>query len=287
MKKSLDASVGLVLTLNFAFIWIIPIAGMGMTWKYLGVRHMLLPIYEFLDSQKFIRKFAGNYIYMKEKHCDYFLPSVFLILSTFASLTTVFYWQLKYKELPWWLIAVYYCSWVGIGGRTMGAAYSLAHREGHSSWMYRKWIRQHIGNFFENVVGLFYGNVPWNFTTSHVFIHHATQGAMGDTFYLWDFDRTSLFDFLLYVARVFPHCTGSSSVEYFKATGRIEKAELLQQGQIIFVLVGLVILAVTQSLHFTWWIYIEPFLGMNFFLALINVGFHGNRNLRQFIDTTI
>jgi len=28
-----------------------------------------------------------------------------------------------------WLIYAYYFSWVGIGGRIMGAAYALAHKE--------------------------------------------------------------------------------------------------------------------------------------------------------------
>jgi hypothetical protein len=263
---------------------------MGMTWGA-GLKNIFLPVYEWMDS-KTLRKFAEDHIYTKEKHCDYCLISLLLIVNTVATLCTVFYYQLRFKELPYWLIAAYYCSWVGVGGRTMGAAYTLAHREGHSSWMYKTWIKQYIGNFFENYLGLFYGNIPWNFTTSHVFIHHKLAGSMGDTFYLWDLDRTRVSNFLLYISRVFPHLTGTSSIKHFMQTAQPQRAGLLREGQWIFTIVGLAILGITRSAHFTFWIYLQPFLGMNFFLALINIGFHGfleldeQGNHNPFVDST-
>jgi hypothetical protein len=74
--------------------------------------------------------------------------------------------------------------------------------------LYRKWFRVTVGHFFENTLGVFYGNVPWNFTTSHICMHHKLDGAIGDSFYEWDIDRSSLSDFMLYVHRVFLHMIG-------------------------------------------------------------------------------
>ena len=91
------------------------------------------------------------------------------------------------------------CSWVGVGGRIMGAAYALAHKEGHNFALYKKPLRGVFGNFFENWLGMFYGIIPYSFTTSHVSIHHRLDGGLGDTFYQWDLNRASLSDFCLYV----------------------------------------------------------------------------------------
>ena len=61
---------------------------------------------------------------------------------------------------------------------------SIAYK-GHNHNLYQRWIRESIGHLFENWLGVFFGNVPWNFTTSHIFIHHRLDGGCGDTFYEW------------------------------------------------------------------------------------------------------
>ena len=122
---------------------------------------------------------------------------------------------------------------------------------------------------------MFFGNVPWNFTTSHNYIHHRLDGGMGDTFYEWDFDRSSLSDFMLYVHRIFLHMVGYSSVKFFLANGMKSKAEVLQGGMKTYWLVTFAILAITRSPSFVFWVILEPLLCMSYFLALINIGFHG------------
>jgi hypothetical protein len=101
---------------------------MGQLWKW-GLKYILLPIYDAIDQNTAVRAFAKEYIYTKPEHSDFFAISVLLILNAIVSLGAVFYYQLKYSYLPAWLIAAYYCSWVGVGGRIMGAAYALAHKE--------------------------------------------------------------------------------------------------------------------------------------------------------------
>jgi hypothetical protein len=263
------------MSLNFALIWAVPIAGMGALWGKAHFKTVLEPVYKLLDDSRLLRWIAKKYVYTKPEHSDYFATSILLTMSSFISLGTVFYWQLAKGDLPYWMIFAYYCSWVGIGGRIMGAAYTLAHREGHSLWMYKPWIRNTFGNFFENGLGVFFGNVPYNFTTSHVFIHHRLDGAIGDSFYEWDLDRTSLWDFSLYISRIFSHMMGISSYRFFKANGQDARASLLRKGQWTYFLVGLAILALTRSAHFTFWIYLQPFMCMTYFLAFINIGFHG------------
>jgi len=141
--------------------------------------------------------------------------------------------------------------------------------------LYKPLIRDYIGHPFENLLGVFFGNVPHNFSTSHISIHHKTNGGVGDSFYLWDFDRSSLGDFMLYVYRVLFHMTGIYSVHFYRANKRHDKADLLWSGMQKYVFVGVLILAITRSVSFLFWFYLEPFFCMTYFLALINIGFHG------------
>jgi len=157
----------------------------------------------------------------------------------------------------------------------MGGAYALAHKEGHNHTLYKKWIRDTVGHPFENILGVLVGNVPWNFTTSHIFIHHRLDGGIGDTFYLWDLDRSSLSDFLLYLYRVTLHMSGVSSLKFFEEHGHKAKAALLRKGVISYVVVNLVMTAITRSPSFVFWVLLQPFICMSYFLALLNIGFHG------------
>ena len=147
--------------------------------------------------------------------------------------------------------------------------------QGHFYGLYQKWVRESVGNFFENWLGIFFGNVPYNFTTSHVYIHHRLDGGIGDTFYEWDFDRTNLSEFMLYVHRIFLHMVGYSSIKFFLAHGQKSRADVLMKGVKIYWGATFAILAITRSPAFVFWIILEPLFCMTYFLALINIGFHG------------
>lgn len=262
------------MSLNFVLFWSMPIAIQGILYKHCLV-HVLKPLYDIMDQNKLLRGFAENYIYTNPKHADFFAISMLLVVNYSIAIGFVFYWQLSRGELPYWLIAAYYFAWVGVGGRMMGGAYAMAHKEGHCHTMYKRWIRDTFGHVFENVLGILVGNVPWNFTTSHVFIHHRLDGGLGDTFYLWDLDRSSLSDFMLYIHRIFLHMTGYSSLKFFDAHGHKAKSALLRKGIYTYVIVGLVMFVITRSPSFIFWIYLQPFICMTYFLALLNIGFHG------------
>jgi hypothetical protein len=141
--------------------------------------------------------------------------------------------------------------------------------------MYKKWIRNNVGHFFENWLGMFFGNIPNNFTTSHVFIHHRLDGGPGDTFYEWDLDRTNLSEFMLYIYRISKHMVGISSLNSFLFYGQHTKYDKLYKGVVTYLLTGGSILAVTRSFSFVFWIYLQPLMCMTYFLAMLNYGFHG------------
>lgn len=119
---------GVLMSINFVVFWLIPIMGMGAIYKQC-LKPYLQPLYLMMDKNYYLRLFASNYIYTKPEHADFISMSILLIINCSISIPTMFYTQLKYGYLPWWLIFCYYCSWVGIGGSMMGSAYGLAHKE--------------------------------------------------------------------------------------------------------------------------------------------------------------
>lgn len=116
------------MTVNFILFWAVPIAGMGLLWKH-ALKFFLQPVYDAMDNHKGLRSFATKYIYAKPEYADFFAISILLVVNSALTVGLLFYWQLSTGHLPWWLVAFYYCSWVGVGGRMMGAAYALAHKE--------------------------------------------------------------------------------------------------------------------------------------------------------------
>ena len=82
-----------------------------------------------IDDNSWLRSFAERYIYTNPRHADFFGTTLLLILNASIGISLMFYWQLAYGQLSWWMIFAYYFSWVGFGGRVMGGAYALAHKE--------------------------------------------------------------------------------------------------------------------------------------------------------------
>lgn len=128
LKTMFPFFFGVCLTINWLLIWAVPVMGMGLVWKHL-LKYFLQPVYDALESNKTLRAFASTYIYSRAEHADYFVMSVLTLLNSVVFLSIVFYWQMKFGYLPAWLLFVYYCSWVGVGGRIMGTAYTMAHKE--------------------------------------------------------------------------------------------------------------------------------------------------------------
>jgi len=234
------------------------------------------PLFAIIDSRYSpIRLFAAKFIYRNPRHADYAATAFLVTLSGVGSLAYVFWYQLTYGTLPWKIVIPYYWAWVGMGGRQMGGAYTFAHKEGHNQFMYHKWLKNSVGNFFENWLGAFYGNIPWNFTTSHISIHHKLQGGMGDTFYQWDIDRTSWRDFMLFIYRITTHCMGFSSLYFFRKNEQWRAYNLLRQGMVYYwVVIPAILYAITGSFRFILLIYFEPAVCMMYFLAFINIGLH-------------
>lgn len=287
---SIRKVLGTLLTLNFAVLWAAPVVIQGQAFRH-GLDRILSPLYRLVDGSSALRRFAAKYVYRRPVHVDYFAAAILTTVSTVLLLGTVFTWQIAFGSLPWWLVAIYYFLWVGPGGRSMATAYTIAHREGHLSGgrMYRPWIGERIGNFFENWLGVFYGTVPYNFSTSHLLLHHRLDGGKGDTVYLWDLDRTKFGDLMLYQWRLFRYLSGISSLAEFRRERGVNPAidrasATLRRGMTIYWILApagiLALLTATGSsagaaLLFLFLVYLQPLLAMSTFLAVINVGQHG------------
>jgi len=281
VPKSIRYIVGVILTFDFLLFWALPIFLQGVLWKAF-VKRFARPIYDRVDTSTSIRAFTTRFLYNHGKFADFFATQVFAASSMVVCIGALLFYQRSIGDLPLPLVIAYYFMWVGPGGRTMGAAYTFAHKEGHNKNMYQPWIRNTIGNFFENVLGVFYGNVPYNFTTSHAYVHHRLDGGMGDTFYLWDLDRTSVHSLMLYVYRIFLHMTGFSSWVHFSVNKShiplfVRQEELLLRGCIQYWLLWptVLLLATNFSFRFLFYMYVQPLICMTYFLAFLNFGFHG------------
>jgi hypothetical protein len=127
-NRTLPFLSGVIMSINFLIVWAIPVMGMGQFYKTF-LKRFLQPVYYAMEQNSFFRWFAASFIYTKPEHADFFPMSLLTALNCAITIPTMFYWQLKYGSLPYWLIFAYYCSWVGLGGSIMGAAYGLAHKE--------------------------------------------------------------------------------------------------------------------------------------------------------------
>lgn len=272
---------GLGIACNYLVLWLIPMAVQGAVHKQLLVPYVV-PIYSWLDQCRPLRAFAESCIYARAKHSDFFVTQLIFIVNFTGLLLFVLQlarWQMEHGRLSWWSIAVYNFWWVGVGARNIGTAYFMAHKEAHNLAMYKPWIRGTVGNFFENWVGLLYGGVPNNFTTSHIALHHRLDGGVGDTLYCWDLNRSSWPDFMVYLSRAFLHMTGFGALYQFHTSPRsdscaIEIRSLMRGVFVYWVLMPACVLWFVPSISWFFWIVLQPMLCMTFFLALINLGFH-------------
>ena len=299
---------GTLLTLNFALLWAAPVLVQGQMFRH-GLHRLLRPLFGLLDNSSTLRNYA-KHVYRRPVHADYFATAILFTVGYAGLLGTVFAYQIATGSLPLWLIAVYYFLWVGPGGRSMAAAYTFAHREGHlpGGRMYHPWIGDRIGNFFENWVGVWYGIVPYTFSTSHLLLHHRLDGGKGDPVYVWDLDRTKFGDLMLYQWRFFLYLTGISSMAEFRRQRgilpAIERArKTLGRGMIVYwlglptAIVALLVAlgsSLPSALLFLFLVYFQPLLAMSFFLSLINFGWHAflefdeaGRHMKHVTSTTI
>lgn len=282
-------TLGTLLTLNFAALWALPVVVQGQLFRH-GLNGVLRPLYRFADESPAWRRFAARHVYRRQSDATYFAASAMTVVGTLAMVGLLLGWQMAFGSLPWWLVAIYYFHWVGPGGRNMATAYTLAHREGHMrGGMYRGWIGDRLGNVFENRLGVFYGVVPHNFSTSHVLLHHRLNGGKGDPIYLWDLDRTQWGDLMLYQWRMLLWMSGFGSLAEFRRQAGVHPAidearVALRRGVTIFwVWVPAVTFAILMAagasvgsaLLFVFFVFLQPLLAMSTFLAVINVGQHG------------
>ena len=286
----LRTALGTLVALNFAVLWAVPVVVQGQAYRR-GLHRVFRPVHRLLDGSPALRRFAAKHIYRRPAHVDYFATAILFAFGFGLSLGGLFALQIVTKSLPWYVVIAYYFIWVGPGARFMAAAYTFAHREGHlpGGRMYRPKIGNRVGNFFENWIGPWYGTIPYNFSTSHLFLHHRLNGGKGDPIYVWDIDRTNFWDVMRYQWRVFRYMTGISSLKEFRCQRGVLRAadrarRTLIKGMVIYwILLPAAILTLLtatgsslfSALLFLFFIYFQPLCAMSCFLSLLNLGWHG------------
>lgn len=252
--------VGLLLLLNFSVVWLWSLMLQGFLFHQTPLGAVCRIVFAHADSS--LRPVLGT-VYRSPRHEEYALSAALVAVS--IVLNTLCYLRGLTGEV------LFILAWTGLGGRCMGGAYTFAHKEAHNSRLYRFRV-----NVFENWLGLLYGNVPYNFTTSHIHIHHALDGAKGDTFYMWDLPRNCPFAFAEYVERVFLHMCAVSPLRYFRGRDMHSQYKRLRHGAVCYWLVfPMCIFYISRSARVLFFIWLQPLLAMTVFLALINWAQHG------------
>ena len=251
--------LGAFLVLNFFLIWSVPLIVQGLLFHNTFVGSICRFIYAMLERNT--SSFFGI-VYRNKKHEEYGITAFLVLLSTICNFSLYIHGRIS--------TFVYILGWVGIGGRCMGGAYTFAHKEAHNPLLYKYRV-----NIFENWLGVFYGNVPNNFSTSHIYIHHALDGAKGDTFYMWDLPRNSPSAFLVYAERVFCHMCGLSPLLYFTKHDMPRQRRKLMHGLFIYWVIFPLILLQFKSVMLLFVVWLQPLFAMSVFLALINWAQHG------------
>jgi len=271
-------------------LWAGPLVIQGQLYRR-GLHRVFRPLHRWLDGSHVLRRFAAKCIYRRAVHVDYFAATVLFAVGFFLPLAGVLALQIATQSVPWYVIGAYYFVWIGPGGRTLAAAYTFAHREGHvpGGRMYRPWLGNRMGNIFENWVGVWFGIIPYLFSTSHLLLHHRLNGGKGDPIYTWDIDRTKFRDVMRYMWQFFRYISGISSVVEFRRQRGVLRAidrgcRMLIRGVVIYWLcVPAAILtllvatgsSISSALIFLLFIYFQPILAMCCFLALLNLAQHG------------
>lgn len=253
--------LGAVLLLNFVVVWAPPLVAQGIV--YHGTPLGCLCRRAYARADRTLGPLLGGVLYRRAKDHEYALAAALVFVSVLCNLCL--YLTGTTGEL------VYLLAWVGVGGRCMGGAYTLAHAEAHKPRLYK--LPVHV---FENYLGVFYGGVPHNFTTSHIHIHHRLDAARGDTMYVWDLPRNSPLAFARYTERVFWHMCGLAPLRYFWKRGMRTQYRLLLRGVLAYwTLVPALLLGVTRSPRAVFFAWLQPLLAMSVFLALVNWAQHG------------
>lgn len=267
-------ATGIYLGLNFAVYWGLAVFLQGFVWRT-WLCPYLRPWYQKMDRNPTLRNFAEKYIYNKPIHADYFAQALLCLISWLPVFIYMFYAQVTQGTLHYWQIYLYNFSWVGLRGGVLGGVYSITHREGHSRNFYKPWIQKYIGNIFEEHLSPFFGSVPLNFSLTHNYLHHALQARSADSFYQYDVDRSSLMDFPILLHRIFMHCTGLTAYNQMRIHGLHKQADAFRIGLLKYYFVyPAVMLAITRSWRFLFYMYFQPLVGMAFFLCFMNVAFH-------------
>ena len=107
---------GVILVVNFIVFWAVPIFVQGQAF-HLGLKHVLVPVYNALDRSAALRRFAAAYVYSRPQYADFAATALLTCVSSLGALGYALHYQRAHGCLPWQLVAAYNFLWVGFGGQ--------------------------------------------------------------------------------------------------------------------------------------------------------------------------
>lgn len=115
------------------------------------------------------------------------------------------------------LVALYHITRVGPYVSNFAYAYTLCHKEGHTSalGMFKKPYSVVLKNVWNWWIGVFYGVVPSTFAYGHSLNHHTYNNDRDDVVTTWDRPRDNFFNYVRYLPRWLAYSVNISTVIQF------------------------------------------------------------------------
>lgn len=187
------------------------ICGCGYVWYYIDP--VTLRVCRLLS--KLMAPFSEKFVRNK---ADTFLVPVLLLQAVAIPLmfACCLYYHLNYG-FSLTHAFVYHLIRTGPFVSNFAYAYTLCHKEGHSSrvGMFQKpysYLLQNVWNWW---IGVFYGVVPSTFAFGHSLNHHTYNNDRDDVVTTWDRPRDSFFNYVRYLPRWLSYSINISTVVQF------------------------------------------------------------------------
>jgi len=156
--------------------------------------------------------------------------------------------------------------------RFFAHACTMIHKEGHFQRGLFKKSAGSLNRSMEWFVAFFYGHVPESYRIGHNRIHHAHGNNQQDVTSTLDFDRSSTWNYVLYLGQFVLYWSGVSVVHHFVGKGDYKSAFQMVRGMCVYYAVGCVLLL--KDWRFGVGYYVVPFLETMVYLSAMNYAWH-------------
>lgn len=163
------------------------------------------------------------------------MPVMHVLTKTVVTLIPLLFIQLWLGDFNVWLWATYMLFMLGPGTFHYQHLFSASHIEGHRPKGYfNKKVPKPFDRIFENILGLFFGQLQEVVTQGHVRVHHVEDASYEDVQCVAHYNRSSAFDFAKFIGREnLLNNLGISLLDYFADHNRTASFKAVRTGVLI------------------------------------------------------